>query len=382
MLRITTRYLASNFIPPFILGLLSFVSFLITFFMFRVIGLIINKDVGVMTVFSMVGDLGVSFLPLATPLAAFFATVYTLGKLSDDSEIIAMNSFGISKARIYTPFFMLSLMIALSINLLYRGVIPRADTGFNNAIVKLTSAGVLASIKSGQLFTEIPNVTLYAENVSGGGNTFRNVFLHISDKNNSGQKIIFAQSGSLVKIFADEFHVPALRLHLNDGNLVKVDSGTQVEKIIFSEYDFPVLSSENAITILHYDTMKSNAELMRSIELKKNNYEAALASHKTGNELLELKKTFYRTQTELCVRYVSIPQILLFVLLGFLVGVKRGRGNNRNNSSVAIVIIVCYYSLFFYLLSLAHASVLNPVIAIFGPCLLFSGVALLEVKAQ
>jgi lipopolysaccharide export system permease protein len=103
MLKVTTRYLASSFIPPFILGFIFFVAFLITFYMFRIIGLIITKGIDVLTVLTMVINLSVSFFPMAAPLAAFFATIYTLNKLSEDSEIIAMRSFGISKIKIFLP---------------------------------------------------------------------------------------------------------------------------------------------------------------------------------------------------------------------------------------------------------------------------------------
>jgi lipopolysaccharide export system permease protein len=379
MLKVTTRYLSSSFIPPFVLGLIFFVAFLITFYMFRIIGLIVNKDVEILTVISMVINLGVSFLPLATPLSAFFAAVYTMNKLSEDSEIIAMRSFGISKIKIYLPFLITSLLISLTINSLYSVFIPKADTAFKNTIVVLTSAGMLASIKSGQFFTEIPNVTLFAENVSKGENNFNKIFLYLIDKNKLEQKIIFARTGSLIKIYSGDQRAPSLRLHLRDGNIVKMDEkGTQVEKILFKEYDFPVFSSEIAMTILHYDTMKTNAELLESIAQKKINYKEGLATNKNANEVSELKKTLYRTQSELCVRYVALPQILLFVFLGFSLGIKPGRGNGH--SSRAMVIIVAYYILYFYLFSLAHAAVLNPYIAVFGPSLLFFIIALRYYK--
>lgn len=142
MLR-TTRYLASAFIPPFVLGFIFFVAFLITFYMFRIIGLIVNKGVDIVTILSMVMNLSVSFFPLATPLAAFFATIYTLNKLSEDSEIIAMRSFGLTKMKIYRPFLIISLLVAFTVHSLYSVFIPKANAAFKNTIVKLTSAGML-----------------------------------------------------------------------------------------------------------------------------------------------------------------------------------------------------------------------------------------------
>jgi lipopolysaccharide export LptBFGC system permease protein LptF len=170
-------------------------------------------------------------------------------------------------------------------------------------------------------------------------------------------------------------------LHLNNGNSIKLDDkGTQIEKVLFKEYDFPVFNSRNAMTILPYDTMKTNSELMQIIAQKKVNYQDAIHANKNAKELSELKKTLYRTQATLLSRFVIFPQILLFVFLGFALSIKGHRGGSGNNSSRSLGIIICYYILYFYLLSLAHRSALNPYVAIFTPCLIFLVIALIYYR--
>jgi lipopolysaccharide export system permease protein len=377
MLKVTTRYLASSFIPPFVLGFFFFVAFLITFYMFRIISLIVNKGIDVMTVLSMVVNLSVSFFPLATPLAAFFATIYTLNKLSEDSEIIAMRSFGMTKIRIYMPFLVTSLLVSMTVHSLYSVFIPKANAAFKNTIVKLTSAGMLTSIKSGQFFTDIPNATLFAEDVTENGNNFKQVFLHVIDKNKLEQRIIFAKTGSLIKIYADQWHAPGLRLHLNEGNIIKMDEkGTQVEKILFKEYDFPIFNSDFAMTMLDKDSMKTNSELITVIEQKRIIYNQALKSQKKADETLELKKTYYRTQVELYSRYAAVPQIILFVFLGFSLGIKRGRGGSGGNSAQALIILVGYYIVYFFLISLSQKATLDPFVANFAPSVILFFISL------
>ncbi len=377
MIKVTTRYLASTFLPPFVLGFVFFVAFLITFYMFRIIGLIVNKGVDVLTVLTMVMNLSVSFFPLAVPLAAFFATIYTLNKLSEDSEIIAMRSFGMTKLRIYMPFLLSSLLIAFTVHSLYSVFIPKANAAFKNTIVKLTSAGMLTSIKSGQFFTDIPNATLFAEEVSDDGNNFKEVFLHLLDKSKTEQRIIFAHSGSLIKVYADQWHAPNLRLHLNEGNIIKMDeTGKQVEKILFKEYDFPVFNSDFATTLLDKDSMKTNAELVKIIETKRIKYSDALKEKKEANVIKDLKLTYFRTQVELFSRYATVPQIILFIFLGFSLGIKRGRGGSGNNSARALIFLISYYILYFFLISLAQGGKLDPAVANFGPSVLLFFIAL------
>lgn len=377
MIKVTTRYLASTFIPPFLLGFVFFIAFLITFYMFRIIGLIVNKGVDVMTILTMVMNLSVSFFPLAAPLAVFFATIYTLNKLSEDSEIIAMRSFGMTKKKIYMPFLVSSLLIALTIHSLYSVFIPKANAAFKNTIVKLTSAGMLTSIKSGQFFTDIPNATLFAEDVTEDGNNFREVFLHVLDKSKTEQRIIFARNGSLIKIYADQWRAPSLRLHLVDGNIIKMDEkGNQVEKILFKEYDFPVFNSDYTMTLLDKDSMKTNDELRQIIAQKKIKWADGIKAKKKPDETRELKLTYFRSQVELFSRYATFPQIILFVFLGFSLGIKRGRGGGGQNSARALIILVSYYVIYFFLISLAQNGKLDPAIANFGPSLILFFVAL------
>lgn len=376
MLKVTTRYLASAFIPPFVLGFVFFVAFLITFYMFRIIGLIVNKGVDLATVLMMVTNLSVSFFPLAAPLAAFFATIYTLNKFSEDSEIIAMRSFGMTKFKIYAPFLVVSLLICITVNSLYSVFIPKANAAFKNTIVKLTSAGMLSSIKSGQFFTDIPNVTLFAEDVTDEGNNFREVFLHVLDKAKTEQKIIFADTGSLVKIYADKWHAPSLRLHLKNGNIIRTDAeGKEIEKILFKEYDFPVFNSDSSVAMLDKDSMKTNSELQALIQKKKSTYENALKTNGNVDEVKNFKLSYFKTQVELYSRYAVFPQIFLFVFLGFTLGIKKGRGAGGNNSAHAIIYLLSYYIVYFLLISFAQKAKLDPLVANMGPSVILFFIA-------
>jgi lipopolysaccharide export system permease protein len=339
--------------------------------MFRIIGLIVNKGVDVLTVLEMVSNLGLSFIPLAAPLAAFFATIFTLNKLSEDSEIIAMRSFGLTKFKIYSPFLIVSLVVAITINSLYSEFIPRANAAFKNTVMKLTSAGMLTSIKSGQFFTDIPNATLFAESVTDDGNNFDGVYLHLNDKSNNEQRIIMASKGSLIKIYADEWHAPSLRLHLVDGNIVKMDQdGKNTEKILFKEYDFPIFNSDFATELLNKDSMKTNSELDQLIAEKKLKYQEAVKLNSSSDQLKDLKISYFRTEVELFSRYAVFPQIVLFIFIGFSLGIKRGRGATGHSSSKAILILIGYYLLYFFFISLANKSKLDPGIANFGPSLI------------
>lgn len=383
MIKVTSRYLASHFIPPFILGFVFFVAFLITFYMFRIISMIVNKGIDLKTVLGMVLNLSVSFFPLAAPLAIFFATIYTLNKLSEDSEIIALRSFGITKFKIFFPFLVVGGLVGGMILALNSHYIPYANGNFKNTVLKLTSAGVLNSIKSEQFFTDIPNVTLFAENVSDDGNSFENIFLNLSTKGSKEQTVIFAKSGSLVKLNIGSSEAASLRMHLMNGNIVKIDSsGNEVEKTLFKEYDFPIFNSKLASGLLNKDSMKNNSELKHTIEEKRIELKKLLGEFQIKKELKdyqeilkEAKKSLVKSEIEYFARFVIFPQIILFVFLGFSLGIKKGRGRTGSNTIIATIVLISYYSLYFFLISLAQRGIVLPIIASFLPCIIIALIA-------
>src|SRR5690606_17243827 len=107
------RYLAINFVPPFLVACAFFVTFLLTSQLFRLTSIVVNKGVEFWSVLELFGHIAISFLPMAVPLSALFATIMTLNKLSEDSEIVAMRSFGIEKSQLFKPFLILACVIAM-----------------------------------------------------------------------------------------------------------------------------------------------------------------------------------------------------------------------------------------------------------------------------
>ncbi len=328
------------------------------------IDVLVGKDVEFTSVALLLLNLSVSFLPLAIPLSAFFATIFTLNRFSEDSEIIAMRSFGLTKFKLYTPFLVVSLVIGFGIFGLYRSFIPRANGEFKNTVLRLTSTGMLNSIKPGQFFTDIPGVTLFTDEVSNEGKAFKNVYIYVKNRNSSNEKIIMAKSGALLKIAEDKWSVPIIRLNLIDGNIVNWDKEkNQIQKVLFEEYDFPVLSKQMGSSTTDKDSMKTFKELEEIISNKKENFFKAT----TNDEKKDAKISLYKTQLEYYSRFLTSFQICLFIFVGFSLGIKKRRGPVSNNTSIGFLIVIFYYALYFSFVSLTNKGKIFPEITVVVP---------------
>jgi len=358
MFKIVQRYLAFSFIPPFIISTLFFISFLLTFQLFRITKLVINKGVGFSTVMGLIGHIAMSFIPMAVPLSILFAMIFALNKLGEDSEIIAMRSFGITKFQLFAPFLILGIFISLAVFSLNQNIIPLSKRQFKNTIVRLTSKGMLTDIREGHFFMDIPKVTLFAEKVEDKGKKLRDVFIHLNNKDGKGEKVIFARKGILKKEQIGEWSAPNLRLHLSDGNITKTfTENNDVEKILYEEYEFPLLNEDYRPSLVEKDSTLTSRELIKLIREESKKQKPGV-----------FDKSYIKSQMELWTRINTPFQCLIFILLGFVFGV--GRSKSKNTGAMVMFILVLYYVVFFTGISFAQKGFLPSSVAIFLPTFL------------
>jgi lipopolysaccharide export system permease protein len=109
-MKILNRYILAEHIPPFL-----FSVFIITFILVletipKVVELVIDKNISVIIVLELI-FLNLAWMTaLSVPMAVLVATLLAFGRLTSDSEIIAIKSSGINLLRILIP-----LMVAACI---------------------------------------------------------------------------------------------------------------------------------------------------------------------------------------------------------------------------------------------------------------------------
>lgn len=378
MFSVAQRYLAHSFIPPFMVSCIFFVGFLLTFQLFRILDIVINKGVDFWTVFELTGHIAASFLPTAVPLSVLIATIYTLNKLCEDSEIVAMRSFGLTKYQLFYPFIVLAISIAVGIFALNRSLIPVSQTKFSNTIIKLTSRGMLSDISSDDFFTDIPGVTLFADKVVEGGNQLWGVFIHT--KNKIEEQVISAKRGALIKQYSGDYNLPSIRLHLREGTITKtrLEGEGNLENIHFEEYDFPLMSNDYQPGFVARDSMRSSRELSKLIDQRKKRlkeFEAKKSlTAEEAAERKEINRVKAKTELEYWTRMNTPFQVLVFILIGFTLGIKKGRGRTRNIGAISFGILVSYYVVFFAGVTLAQKGKLPTWLVVFIPTIIVLGI--------
>lgn len=355
------RYLAAQFILPLVVSTLFFISFLLTFQLFRLTELLVTRDISLWFTLKLVGDTAMTFIPLSLPIAVFFSTIYCTNKMSADSEYIAMRAGGLHKSQILFPFLLVAALLTYSVYQLNQNIIPDANKSIARKINYLTSSGLLAGIKGGQFFNLIPNVTLFADESTKYGRDLKGVFLHLKE-NETTERAIFANSGKLIFERSSETLSEKLTLVLFNGNIVGQNKG-DIEKILFDKYVFPISQKQFDDRLSLKEVMLSSDELHSVMDMSE---EEAKKKYNFN------KKDMFNSRYEYWNRKNGAFICFIFCFLGFTLGITGNRGKSKSSGLIGLLCLIVYYGLYFSLASVAKKGILPVPVAVFIPLTLLT----------
>ena len=202
MLRLIDRYLIREVVPYLLLSLLLLTAIIFAHEASRFSELLVvasRNGLPMKTLWRIMGALIPGILVFTLPISLLIGTLVGLGRLSGDSEIVAMGSSGVSRLRMLMPVVMLALvvsavMLTITFNLLPGSIHQLINLKANQSLI---FQGLNAEIKPRVFEESIPQKVLYIEDIDRARNIWRNVFLVDLGDDSSEMKIVTASYGSL-----------------------------------------------------------------------------------------------------------------------------------------------------------------------------------------
>lgn len=361
MLKLFRMHVASNFILPLLVSTTFFVAFLLTFELFRVLQFMSSKEITIGFVATFMGYICITLIPMAVPLASYFSTIFSMGRMSGDSEYIAFRSFGINKFQLLLPYIVVSLFVGTNVYFLNQQLVPDAHRNVRKMIKRMSSSSLIEGIKSGQFFTKIENITLFTGEVDEQSKELERVFLHIVEPGQKAERAIFSEKGKILYDRDETTGLESFKLSLQNGNILETDMNgvNQVRKILFESYVLPISEKRFNYKPVTKEIMMNRQELRAFIDA---GLEAALQKKFK-------KKDYFNAKYEYLNRLITPILCVLLTFLGFSLGVKGNRGRSTHSSGKSILIIIIYYVAYFSMISVARDGVLPIEVALALPIL-------------
>ncbi len=318
-------YVIVEIAGPFLGGLVFFSFIFLMFQTLRLAEALIEHSVPVMILLKMVGLMIISFLPLALPLAFLIAVLVAFGRLSADSELVAMKANGMSIHRLALPGFVLSAIVAAASLGLNLDWVPTAKFALKGTLLQLTNTKPIATIKEGTFTTGFFDLLVYAEKVDQKTNELEKVFIY-DERDPRNPLAIIARAGEIVPVKVESELGASIALRLYDGNIHSNDiqAGTY-QKMNFQEYQVYLRVDAGTNTAIGKPTNQPYS-VLKSIQ---------------KNETDPRRRREFRT--EIYKRWMTALAPFLFVLIGIGYGTVRGRAVRSGAALTAILVIVPFY---------------------------------------
>ena len=327
-MNILTRYILRELIGPTVLGF-SFYTFIILMRqLFELAEMIIKRSLPFAIVLKLLALSLPHIIVLTIPMALLVGILIALGRMSSDSEIIAMRAAGISTIRIYRPVLYFSLAIFV-INLYAMNVLlPWGNTAYRNLQKDLFASSVSKEIQPRVFYDEYENLVLYINDMDSATGRWKGVFISNST-DPERQNVIVADSGRLAAVG------PTRQLWLElEGAETHYFSARKPER-----YDLSRNAQQRFLLIDRFAENKREMRFRRSLR--------ELSILELFRELPQARRRdpidHRLTLVEIHKKF-SIPfACLAFGVIGLPLGITNRRGGKSSGFSLSIAIIVAYY---------------------------------------
>jgi LPS export ABC transporter permease LptF/LPS export ABC transporter permease LptG len=322
-MRLLDKYIGREVGSHAILGLAVFTFVFFVPQLVRLMDLVVRHSGGAFTVALIFLCSLTPVLAFTIPMAVLVGVLIGLGRLSADSEIVALHASGISLRRLLVPIGFVALGCSLATLVLTFWLSPAAIRTLQSLEERLLLTQAPYAIQPRVFNEQIPHYILYVQDVEAAATRWHGVFLASSGQAASSN-VTIAQGA---QVFADPEN-NKFELHLGSGSTHEYDPRAPQHYNVtsFGQSEIPV-------------------EIASPVVGPKNL--AVSDSERSISELLAEKGPHWRDARVEFHRRIAFPAAcLVFALLGVPIGVRPRRGGRAAGLILTLVLIGGYYFLF------------------------------------
>ena len=365
MIRRLDRYILSEISGPLALGFSVYTFILLMQFLFRSAELIIRRGLAVATVGKLFWFTLPNILVLTLPMSLLFGILVAVGRMSSDSELIAMRSSGVSLYRLYRPILVVSGLLGALTLWLMLDLLPAGNHNLQKLRIELATAGATGQVEPRVFNTEFPGRVVYV--FEGEKRGWKGVFLAPSLPP-AQHEITVADRGDLR---VDETGERAV-LHLDEAvtHKVDLDNPGKYELSRSRTLDQQLLAPESKPGSSISTTTSKGVRERSLSELSAMITDAKQSPEQRRLAAVEVHKKF------------AIPvACLVFGLLALPLGFNNRRGGKSSGFALSLAVIMGYYIFLSNGEEAARAGRLAPAIAMWLPNAFF-GIAALVLAVR
>ena len=362
------RWLFGQILPPMLFAISAFtVISLSVGVMFDLIRKIVEFGLPLFLALKVLLFSLPSFLVLSFPMAVLLSTLLAYGKLSSNSELIALKSLGIKTSRIIAPAIALSIFMTGLTFYFNDNLVPAS-----NKLAEATLRAGMGSSFSGEKGKDNIMFSRYGSRIKSSTKTptkvntyLTHIFYASKYEKNLMKKVTLLDFSrqdfqQILKAKTGRFDKKNLSWIFYEGSIVSIDPNGQTTNIQFEKYTYPFVEGPLEIAKVPKDANEMSL---------KQAFKAEMIYKQAGN-LKEIRRIQVRIQEKF-----TLPcACLVFGLIGSSLGCKSNlRSSKSQGFGLSVILILIYYVMSFVFSSFGVKGLLSPIFAAWLPVFISLG---------
>ncbi len=196
-MRLVSRSVLREIWPPFLLGFAAYTFVLLI----RTILFLADFAVRRSAAFGEVARLVALSLPwivvLTLPMAFLLGVLIGVGRLSADSEVVAMNACGLGPSALLRPALGAAAALSLAVFGIYNVVLPATNAALERSMARVAATSIVNVVAPRTFREPRPGILFFFDRLAQDGRSFEGVFLKLGDEGEPPNRVIVARRGGL-----------------------------------------------------------------------------------------------------------------------------------------------------------------------------------------
>ena len=302
------------------------------------------------------------FLVLSFPMSMLLSTLLTYGKLSSNSELLALKSLGIPNRRIVIPAILLSIFMTILTFTFNDSLVPISNRLAENTMKE--SLGTAFSNEEGKhiMFSRYGSQIDSENKISNSQENLTHIFYAKYFRKNFMEKVTvmdFSRIGieQILKAEKAKFNQKENLWDFYNGRLIITKDNGETSSINFNSYKYPLGAGPRQLAKIPKDA--NDMTVAQAIKAER--------MYKKAGNIKESRRIRVRIQE----KFTLPSACLVFGLIGSGFGIRSfSRSSKSQGFGLSVLMIFGYYMLSFFSSSLGVRGIFNPVFAAWLPVLI------------
>jgi LPS export ABC transporter permease LptG/LPS export ABC transporter permease LptF len=328
LLRRLDRYLVSETLGPLVIGFLVYTFVVLAQFLLQSAEMIVRRGVPAPLVGKMILLSLPNIVVITIPMAFLFAILVAVGRLSADSELVAMRSSGVSLLSLYRPILLLSLALTAGNTYLMMTLLPAGNHALQRLRIDIITQSINKQIEPRVFYDEWEGFMLYVWEAPAQAEEWHGVLL-AERRPGEDTQVTVAERGHVEvdesgeRVSLKLTNAVTHRVDLEDPGKYHIVKNDSFERLVEERF-----TSEQRAKVKAYKGLREKTieELQRD-----------LADPEFPEQLANLARV------EIHKKFSLPAACLVFGLIALPLGFSARRGASKSSSFAVSIVIILFY---------------------------------------